>query len=309
MDLAAHFEANQRYLWGLCYRMTGSAADAEDLVQDTFVRALEDPPTRAENSWRAWLVKLAMNLSLDHLRRRKSRPYVGEWLPSPIDTGDEHVPPAVEPDAGHGRTTGARYEMLESVSYAFLIALEALSPAQRAVLLLRDVFDYSIEETAEALDMSEADVGTVHSLAREAMAQYERRRQVQTRELQQRTQRALAEFFGALVDQDMAKMESLLSPRVRAVSDGGGQFRAGLHPIAGVDEVVRLFASIMAPRERNPTIEFRMFNGMPAVLVEMPERHDGEAGLFVLRCDLDAQGRIAEFHAILASDKLTGLRL
>ena len=171
-DLAREYGAHRAFLWGLCYRLTGSAADAEDLVQETFVRALSHPPARTDEPWRPWLVRVALNLGRDLLRRRRRRRYVGPWLPSPIETED--VPPSFEP-AGD-ESPAARYDLLESVSFAFLLALEALTPAQRAVLLLRDVFDYSVRETARALGFTEANVKTLHLRARRALAAYDRTR-------------------------------------------------------------------------------------------------------------------------------------
>ena len=141
------FDDYRRFLWSLSYRMTGSAADADDVVQDTFVRVMEHPPARVDESLRPWLVKVALNRSRDLLRRRKRRDYVGPWLPSPIPTDDEPAPPSHEPVV-EGRTLEDRDDLIESVSFAFLIALEQLTPTQRAVLLLREVFDYSVAETA-----------------------------------------------------------------------------------------------------------------------------------------------------------------
>src|SRR5207249_6583174 len=124
----ALYEQHRRFLWGLCYRMTGSAADAEDVVQDTFVRAIEHPPRRTEEPLRPWLVKVALNLARDLLRRRRRREYVGPWLPSPLETDwssqgatadRERDPPSHEP-----ATLEGRYDLLESVSFAFLVALE-----------------------------------------------------------------------------------------------------------------------------------------------------------------------------------------
>src|SRR5262249_8300206 len=140
------FEEHRRFLWGLCYRMTGSAADADDLVQDTFVRAMEHPPRRLDEALRPWLGKVALNLSRDLLRRRKRRDYTGPWLPSPIDPSRDQRNVSDEPPAHDPHALEGRYELLESVSFAFLVALEALTPTQRAVLLLRDVFDYSVHE-------------------------------------------------------------------------------------------------------------------------------------------------------------------
>src|SRR3982751_5244373 len=93
------YETERRMLWGLCYRMTGNAADAEALVQETFARALEHPPGRMEQPLRPWLVRVAMNLSRDYLRRRKRRGYTGEWLPSPVPTDDPESPASYEPPA------------------------------------------------------------------------------------------------------------------------------------------------------------------------------------------------------------------
>src|SRR5215467_16135557 len=151
------YEGNRSYLWGLCYRMTGNASDADDLVQETFVKALEHPPKRTDLAMRPWLVRVALNLSRDLLRSRRRRQ--GDvWLPSPVPSEELDTPPSFEPAATESDSPMARYEMLESVSFAFLLALEALTPAQRAVLLLRDVFEYSSAEAAEALDLSEGNV-------------------------------------------------------------------------------------------------------------------------------------------------------
>src|SRR5262249_61740237 len=103
--LSAAFAEDRRFLWGLCYRLTGCAADADDLVQETFVRAIERPPARRDQPWRPWLVRVALNLGRDLLRRRRRRRYVGPWLPSPIETGDETSPPSVEAAIAGAPTT------------------------------------------------------------------------------------------------------------------------------------------------------------------------------------------------------------
>src|SRR6266850_894172 len=174
---AQTFDEHKHFLWGVCYRMTGSAADAEDIVQDTFVRALEKPPANMQAPLRPWLVKVALNLSRDQLRRRRRREYLGPWLPSPVITegdgqfqADEATAPEMSPVA--------RYDLLESVTLAFLLALEALTPAQRAVLLLRDVFDYSTSETAKTLQMTEINVKVTLHRARRIMSAYDKDRAV-----------------------------------------------------------------------------------------------------------------------------------
>lgn len=301
------FGAHERFLWGLCYRMTGSAADADDLVQDTFVRAMEKPPPRTEEPWRPWLVTVALNLSRDHLRRRRRQPYRGPWLPAPADVGEDD-PPSYEPLVEGNQTTEGRYDLMESVSYAFLLALEALTPAQRAVLLLRDVFDYSVRETSGALAMSEANVKTTHHRARRAMKQYEKERSLPTAEARRRHQQALEQFVSHLVAQDVASLEQLLAEDVVALSDGGGVFHAALKPILGRSRVLRFFLSLARRRGPVRSLEWRDLNGLPALLCELADDRPHEASRFVMRCDLDPAGRMRQVHTILAPDKLAAIR-
>ena len=243
----AIFREHERFLWGVCYRMTGSAADADDLVQETFVRAMERPPARPELPWRPWLTRVAVNLARDALRRRRRRGYVGPWLPSPLETGED-APPAYEADVPGAGSTEGRYDLLESVTFAFLLALEALTPLQRAVLVLRDVIDYSVEETADALGISAANVKTSHHRARRAMAAYERERRRPTRALQAETRRALDRFVECLARGDTTGMEALLGADVRALSDGGGEFHAARVPIVGPRKVALFYTRIAARR-------------------------------------------------------------
>ena len=116
------FTQHRRFLWGLCYRLTGRAADADDFVQETFVRAIERPPTRLKNPLRPWLVRVAMKLGRDLLRRQRRAAYTGPWLPSPIETNGDDSLPSHEVALEGGSPEG-RYELLESVSFALLLAL------------------------------------------------------------------------------------------------------------------------------------------------------------------------------------------
>ena len=301
------FREHERFLFGLCYRMTGSAADAEDLVQETFVRALEQPPGDAGRPWRPWLVRVAMNLARDHLRRRRRRRYPGPWLPAPIETGGESDPPAYEPEIGDGQTTEGRYELLESVSFAFLLALEALTPLQRAILLLRDVFDYDVRETAEALDVGEANVKTTHHRARRAMAAYEGRRSRPSAELAARTEKTLERFLASLAAQDVPAIEAMLADGVRAISDAGGEFSAAHNVVVGRNRVRRLVLGLAVKYGAAAMPRLRIVNGLPAVLFEIAGASGRSAPRFVFRIDVDAEGRITEIHSVLASRKLVGI--
>jgi RNA polymerase sigma-70 factor (ECF subfamily) len=297
-------EPHRRLLWGLCYRMTGNAADADELVQETFVRALERPPARTGEPWRPWLVRVAMNLARDLLRRRRRSPTAPgcrrRSRPAPTtrrrprDTRRRR-----QPHRG-------RYELLESVSFAFLLALEALRPSQRAVLLLRDVFDYSVRETAEALGMSEANVKVTHLRARRAMAAYDRARCQPSRTLQARTSEALQRFMAALSSDDWAAMEALLTEDVRHLSDGG-EYAAAHRPVVGRNRVMRLFFGLIRHLGPRASFSVRTINACRRCSsTSMRTAPPGARG--IVRVDVAADGRIRAVHAVLASRKLTAIR-
>ncbi|HEU4406842.1 MAG TPA: sigma-70 family RNA polymerase sigma factor [Polyangiaceae bacterium] len=290
-----------RPLWGLCYRLTGSSADADDLVQETFLRAIERPPPRPDEPLGPWLTRVALNLGRDALRQRKRRGYAGTWLPSPVEV-EELASFELE---GPGGTEG-RYDLLESVSFAFLLALEVLTPNQRAVLLLRDVFDRSVRETAEALGLSEANVKVLHHRARAALAPYDaaRERTRPTPALADEAARALQRFVEALASGDEAALAGAFAEGAEVWSDGGGEFLAARAVVRGVDRVVRLHLGLMKKSSPIVRLAFRAINGLPALVAERDAR-PREAPRIVLACDLDASGRIARLYSVLATAKLT----
>jgi RNA polymerase sigma-70 factor (ECF subfamily) len=310
-QVADAFRANERYVWGLCYRMTGSAADADDLVQETFTRALARPPANRDDPWRPWLVRVAMNLAHDALRRRRRRRYVGPWLPSPIETDDEE-PPAHEPvvigSDGRPLTTEGRYDLMESVSFAFLLALEALTARQRAVLLLRDVFDYSVEDAAAALAMTPSNVKTTHHRARQAMAGYERSRVPRSTARGQDTREMLGRFLSALRDDEPRTVEELLAADVRALSDGAGEFHAARVPIAGMEKVARFFRKLTRLNIDRATTRIAVLNGQPAFIVDLDQPAPGQPPRFITLIDLDATNKVRRIYSVLATRKLTAIR-
>lgn len=296
--------AHQPLLWGLCYRMTGSAADAEDLVQETFLRAMEKPPPRREDL-RPWLVRVASNLSRDALRRRRRRAYIGPWLPEAIDT-DETDPVSWEP-AGEGGTEG-RYDLLESVSLAFLLALEALTPNQRAVLLLRDVLDCSVIETAEALGMTESNVKVLHHRARKALGPYESARLPPSPEQRAKCQTALERFLGALSAGDERALRSVFTEDVLLLADGGGEYLAARRPIHGADPVCRLFLGLTKKSSPVERFALRTINGFPAILCERTSRVPTEAPKFILQPLVDGSGQISLFLNLMRPSKIARIR-
>jgi RNA polymerase sigma-70 factor (ECF subfamily) len=300
-------EIDRKLLWGLCYRMTGNAADADDIVQETFVRAIENPPRRLDQPLRPWLVRVAMNLSRDYLRRRRRREYIGPWLPSPVPTDEADNPASYEPPAPTEHEPAARYEMLESISFAFLLALEALTPAARAVLLLRDVFDYSTAETAEALDMTEASVKVTLHRARQRMREYDKERHQSSARQSEETHRALEQFLLYMSTRDVEGMERLLTEEVVDLSDGGGQVAAAMQPIRGRDKVMRLIFGLASKFKTLPRFTFRLLNGKPALLIEGDYNHPRIASRFTLHVEVDPAGRIKQLSFVLAPDKLSAL--
>ena len=302
-DLARVFADERRFLFGLCYRMTGSADDADDLVQETFARALAKPPARTDVPWRPWLVRVALNLARDELRRRKRRVYKGPWLPEPVDDA-ELVEPSHEPAA-----TAGRYELLESVSFAFLLALEALSPAQRAVLLLRDVFEYTGAEAAAALDLSEANVRVLLHRARRALADYDQTRVPRDASSRERSLEVLGRFMAAFAKQDVPGMEALLAEDVVTLNDTNGRYPAAGVAVVGRNKVARFHAGIARLREgETPRIQIRSLNGAVSIFVEFDERPERRlAPRFAMTGELDANGLVRRIYSVLAPEKLERL--
>lgn len=305
--LASVYSAHRRYVWGLCYRMTGSAADADDLVQDTFARAITHPPADTRRPWRPWLARVALNLSRDHLRRRRRAPYVGPWLPAPIETEPVEAFLAEEERAYEPACSEGRYQLLESVSMAFLTALEALTPAQRAVLLLRDVFGYSGREAAQALDMGDANVRQTLRRARAAMRAYDGRRLSYGAGQRRDLRDALARFMGYLVQRDLPELEKLLAEDVVALNDANGEFHAARVPVEGRTRVARFHAKIAHGRAGIPRVVIRHLNGLPALVGEFDRRIPGFAPRFAIAGWTDREGRIACIQTILAPRKLAAL--
>jgi len=299
------FRASERRLWGLCYRITGVAADADDLVQETFVRAVATSPALDGPDLERWLTRVATNLSIDCLRRRRRRRYEGPWLPSPVET-DEPVHVADLP-ADARADAALRVERAEQVSYAFLIALEALSPRARAVLLLVDVLDHPAAEVARILDTTEGNVRVLHHRARRTLERFDAEA-VGSRDVRERQRSALEKLLLCMRNQDAAGLEALLADDVRSVTDGGGFYTALREPLAGKAAVIRFHLETARRRAPISHSELRWTNGDPALVVVTRPIRRQMAPRLVLRCEVDAGGRIRELHTILSPVKLTAIR-
>jgi RNA polymerase sigma-70 factor (ECF subfamily) len=304
---AQTFDEHKRLLWGMCYRMTGSAADADDIVQDTFVRALEKPPADMEAPLRPWLVKVAMNLSRDQLRRRRRQDYFGPWLPSPVLTeGDDGF--VLDYRAVTESSPMTRYDLIESVSMAFLLALEALSPAQRAVLILRDVFDYSTKETAEALEMSEANIKVTLLRARRTMDSYDQNRVSNFSKRAGELRDILQRFLSLLNAGDVQGLKKMLAADVVLISDGGGEVNALAEPMYGREKVLRLIEKLYEANRDVTSTSFRNVNGEPTMLIDRSRVRPGHASFFTMHCELDERSQIRRFNFVFAPSKLATLK-
>jgi RNA polymerase sigma-70 factor, ECF subfamily len=301
--LATLFRTQQRRLWGLAYRMTGSAEDAEDIVQEAFARLVAQPPDAPIEDLGPWLRKVACNLGIDSLRRRRRRAYLGPWLPSPVDTSD-----MLDAQASEKPGPEARYGLAESVTYAFLLALEALGPRQRAVLLLRDVLGCSALETAGLIGASEGNVRVLHLRARRALEEYDKSRCIPTPELLARHRGALDRLLGCLLSQDAGGLETLLAESVHTVTDAAGEYTALATPMSGRARVARFYLrAALHRRGAGTSVEVRLVNGLPAALITLERPVRRQAPRTVLRFELDDAGQIRLVHAILAPRKLAAL--
>lgn len=282
------FEEHRPVLLGVAYRMLGRVADAEDVVQDAWLRwsAADRADVRDP---RAYLVRVTTRLALDRLRQIKTRneAYVGPWLPEPYVTefGD------TAPD------TAERAVLADSVSLAVLVVLESLSPLERAVFVLREAFGYPHAEIAAMLDRAEPAVRQLAGRARRHVEERRPRYDVDPAERRDLTER----FLAAAGDGDLDGLMALLAPDVRLVGDSGGKAQAPLRVLQSADHVGRFL--IGAARKGIPDMSYRFLelNGGPAVLVLSGDKPDSVFQLDVL------DGRVQAVYVIRNPDKLRSL--
>lgn len=279
------FVAHRSLLFTVAYEMLGSAADAEDVVQETWLRWADlGSSGQAEvRDPRAYLVRIVTRLALNRLRTvaRRREEYIGEWLPEPLLTS-----PDVAEDI----------ELAESVSFAMLTVLETLGPTERAVFVLREVFDTPYDEIAEAVGKTPAAVRQIASRAREHVAARRPRVQVSRAE-----QEAVVErFLTAVRGGDLKGLLDVLAPDVVLVSDGGGVVNASLRPIEGARKVGTLL-SLIAGLDGEFTAVPMWLNGGLSVRLDVPGQFTGVAGLAI------ENGRITRIYGVVNPHKLARL--
>jgi RNA polymerase sigma-70 factor, ECF subfamily len=283
MDPATEtFVAHRNLLFTVAYEMLGSAADAEDVLQETWLRwASVDLDTVHDR--RAYLVRITTRQALLRLRTlgRRKESYVGNWLPEPLLTTPDVAEDVV---------------LADSVSMAMLLVLETLTPTERAVFVLRDVFDLGYDEIAGAVDKSPATVRQIAHRARAHVAARRPREVVSAAE----TRHALEAFQRAADTGDLQDLLDLLAPDVVFLGDGGGVVRAVLSPVVGVGKVAAVLAAGLA-RIDAASLQHAQINGYPALVL----RVDGEPDTVVaVRID---DGRITGLYAVRNPAKLSHL--
>jgi RNA polymerase sigma-70 factor, ECF subfamily len=277
------FEGYRGLLFSIAYRMLGSAADAEDLVQDAYVRYASADRDIVRDV-KAFLVTILTRLALDRLKSAQVQreQYIGPWLPEPVFTGRDADPFA---SAARG----------EEIQIALLTALERLTPQERAVLLLSEVLEHDHAEIAEMLEITPAASRQLLHRARERVAAERQRFQPSAEE----KQRLVESFMSAIQSGKIELLRNVLTADVIARGDGGGKVPgAGMHPIFGLDKVARLFFSLAQHVLASQKIVMEDVNGSPALV-----RYSNDVVDAVVTFGFDSN-RIVEIDTIVNPDKL-----
>lgn len=276
------FVDHRRLLFTVAYEMLGSAADAEDVVQDAWLKWTNVDQSEVSDP-RAYLVRIVTRKALDQLRvlARRREDYVGPWLPEPLLTS---------PDVGED------LELADSLSTAMLLVLETLTPTQRAVFLLHEVFDVGYDELAEAVGKSPAAVRQIAHRAREHVAGRRPRGIVSAAD----TWEALKALQRAIATGDLQDLADILAPDVVALGDGGGIKQALPRPVAGAARVAKLFAAgLKTPWIEAMTADLAYVNGGPALILRL----DGEIDSVVtMRVD---EGMVSGIYTVRNPEKLS----
>jgi RNA polymerase sigma-70 factor (TIGR02957 family) len=283
-DAVEVFERHRSKLFGLAYRMLGSAEEAEDVVQDAFLRWHQ--ASAVESPW-AWLAKVATNLCVNRLTSARARreSYVGPWLPEPVFTAGGALGPL---DSAEQR---------EFVSLAFLVLLESLNPVERAVIVLREAFDYSHREVAQVIGSSEANSRQLYSRARRRLTEARGRSDRRTDRAHRRD--LVERFLAAAQHGDMPGLEKALSEDVTVWVDGGGRVGAARRPISGASRVMRyLSGSLRIAGDGGVTVSATEVNGAPGLLARA-----GEELVGVLVPEI-SEGRVSGVRIVANPDKL-----
>jgi RNA polymerase sigma-70 factor (ECF subfamily) len=289
-EIVRIFETNRPHLMGLAYRMSGSVADAEDVIQDAWLR-WQETDHAVVICPKAYLLRLTMRLCLDRARSAQARRefYVGPWLPEPIaDLAQLAADPSPQSIA----------ERTDELSIALLLVLERLSPLERAAFLLHDVFDFSFDEIAATLQRTPWACRKLASRARQRIKQERPAKPVPPELAKQFT----ARFHRALQSGDLATFAEMLAEDAVLIADGGGKTYAALNPIYGRDHIVRFLVGIASKFGWPKEIRRLPLNGSDGFAIT-----EADGGLHTWSLDWNADGRVTAIHMLRNPDKLRHL--
>lgn len=275
------FDTHRPLLFGIAYRMLGSAMDAEDIVQEAYLRYRDVPPGTIQTP-KAYLSKVVTRLCLDQLKSASAQreTYIGPWLPEPVLTHDQPFERAIE---------------RESLSMAFLLMLDKLSPPERAVFVLREVFDYGYDEIAEVVGKSESACRQLLHRARVRLA--EQQPAYPPADTQQH-QHVISEFIQAITSGDLPRLMQLFTDDALSWADSNGKAQAGRRPVFGRDHVARYLLGLRNRLPAGFSVSIQEVNGQPALVMK-----DGDQMLGVMLFDLRG-GQIQRAHYVANPDKL-----
>lgn len=281
------FQEHRPLLFSIAYRMLGSVADAEDMVQETFLRWQKQDAAGLKSA-KAWLVSTVTRLSIDQLRsaRRRREEYVGVWLPEPLVGADE------------GAASPAKQAALtDSLGLAFMHLLEDLAPLERAVFMLREAFDYDYAEIAKIVEKSEANCRQLFSRAKSHLAQ----RELGDEPAGEKAERVVQQFLQACATGDMQSFLTVLTDDAVMYSDGGGKVRSALKPIRSAEFIGRLFMGIRRRSLAKARVEIVRVNGQVGAIFRLVNGNAIVAA-FAFRGE-----RIQTVYWVSNPDKLRGL--
>ena len=277
------YERHRPLLFSIAYRMLGSVMDAEDVVQEAFVRWRRAPEAEVRSP-KAYLSAVVTRLCIDRLRsaRERREEYVGPWLPEPLP--DERAPDVAE-----------TVVLEESLSMAFLVLLESLTPVERAVFLLREVFDFDYAEVSRIVGKEEVNCRQISHRARASVAA----RRPRFERSPEAEERLTNEFLRACSAGDMEGLVTLLSRDVTLWSDGGGKTRAALNPIHGAANVARFFSGILSKVPPDFVVRRARINGRPGLVGYFGDGKPQSVATFELE-----EGRIVAIRLVVNPEKL-----
>ncbi|ETI67471.1 RNA polymerase sigma-70 factor [Neobacillus vireti] len=287
METAELYQIYKPLLFSIAYRMTGSVMDAEDIIHESFLTFSRLANEKKIENEKAYLCRMVMNSSIDKLRSAASKRevYVGEWLPEPI------VEEANEPSH--------LYLMKESISTAYLLLLQQLSEVERAVFLLREVFQYSYEEIGEIVEKSATNCRQIYHRSKKGITN---RPKASTLDFQS-MKSSIEQFTLALQKGNIDKMLEILRTDAVLISDGGGKVTAALKPIYTSQRIISLFSNILKKFPENYILEFKDVNGSPGVVLTI----NGYIA-YVLSFEFEAN-QIARIFMVANPDKLGHLQI